>query len=126
MKHDCFENGKHNGAGRYFCSICDVQLDLTAVQTRKTILKLKTEREIMKKELAIQLVVDELEKANDKFPLFNSSHEGYAVLKEEVDELWDEIKNNKNPMTMVSQKKEAIQVGAMAIKFLMSCCKEHL
>jgi hypothetical protein len=62
----------------------------------------------------------------EKFPLFNSSHEGYAVLKEEVDELWDEIKNNKCPMSSVNQKKEAIQVGAMAIKFLMSCCKEHL
>jgi hypothetical protein len=80
----------------------------------------------MKKSKAITLVLDELEEALDKFPLFNSSHEGYAVLKEEVDELWDEIKNNKYPQSSVNQKKEAVQVGAMAIKFLMSCCKEHL
>ncbi len=26
------------------------------------------------------------------FPPFNSYHEGFAVLKEEIDELWDEIK----------------------------------
>ena len=75
---------------------------------------------------AIKLVVAELNSANEKFPMFNSSHEGYAVIKEELDELWDEIKNNKYPMSSVNQKKEAIQVGAMAIKFLMSCCKEHL
>lgn len=80
----------------------------------------------MEKSKAIVLVLDELDSALEKFPLFNSSHEGYAVLKEEIDELWDEIKNNKDPMSSVNQKKEAMQVGAMAIKFLMSCCKDHL
>lgn len=80
---------------------------------------------IIEKDTAIKLVVDELENANNKFALFNSSHEGYAVLLEEVDELWDEIKNNKDPMSIMNQKKEAVQIGAMAIKFLMSCCKEH-
>lgn len=80
----------------------------------------------MRQEKAIELVVSELNDAMKKFPLFNSSHEGYAVIKEEVDELWDEIKNNKHPMSEVNQKKEAIQVAAMGIKFLMSCCKEHL
>lgn len=33
------------------------------------------------------LMVAELKKANKKFPKFNSRHEGYAVIKEEVDEL---------------------------------------
>ena len=80
----------------------------------------------MDKSKAIELVLSELDSALDKFPMFNSSHEGYAILKEEVDELWDEIKNNKYPMSSMNQKKEAMQIGAMAIKFLMSCCKEHL
>ena len=80
----------------------------------------------MKQDKAIELVVNELNNANDKFSLFNSSHEGYAVILEELDELWDEIKNNKHPMSSVNQKKEAIQVAAMAIKFLVSCCEEHL
>ncbi len=80
----------------------------------------------MDKSKAIELVLSELDNALDKFPMFNSSHEGYAVLKEEVDELWDEIKNNKYPMSSMNQKKEAMQIGAVAIKFLMSCCKEHL
>ena len=80
----------------------------------------------MKQEKAIELVINELNNANKKFPLFNSSHEGWAVIKEEMDELWDEVKNNKDPMSKTKQKKEAIQVAAMGIKFLMSCCKEHL
>ena len=77
----------------------------------------------MNQKEAIELVKIELELANSYFPLFNSSHEGYAVIKEELDELWDEIKNNKSPESKTRQKNEAVQVAAMAIKFLISCCK---
>ena len=31
----------------------------------------------------------ELERAERAFPPFNSPHEGYAVIAEELDELWD-------------------------------------
>ena len=57
-------------------------------------------------------------------PKFNSRHEGYAILQEEVDELWDEVKTNhlKTPKSKVKMKKEAIQVAAMAIRFIEDCC----
>ena len=74
---------------------------------------------------ALELVKIELKDANSKFPLFNSPHEGYAVIKEELEELWDEIKNDKKPESKMNQKNEAVQVAAMAIKFLISCCKLH-
>lgn len=46
---------------------------------------------------------------------FASTHEGYAVILEELDELWDEVKaNNKE-----AAKYEAIQVAAMAIAFIL-------
>lgn len=77
----------------------------------------------MEIEKAIELVKKELESANSKFPLFTSPHHGYAVILEELDELWDEIKNDKHPMSKSNQKDEAVQVAAMAIKFLVSCCK---
>ena len=80
----------------------------------------------MEQNKAIELVVKELNTANEKFPLFNSPHEGYAVLLEEVDELWDEIKGDKAPLAKVRQKEEAIQVAAMALKFLISCCSDNL
>ncbi len=54
------------------------------------------------------------------FPPFNSYHEGFAVLKEEIDELWDEIKGEQRKNELL---KEAKQVAAMAIRFIIDCCK---
>ena len=68
-------------------------------------------------------VLKELQKADNKFPNFHSPHEGYAVILEEVQELWDEVKKVKYPVTENSFKlmeKECIQVAAMAIKFINS------
>ena len=61
----------------------------------------------------------EYRKAISQFPPFHSAHEGYAVLLEEVDELWDEIKGNKKPGAYERMRKEAIQVGAMVLRFLV-------
>ncbi len=46
----------------------------------------------------------------------HSYHEGYAVLKEELEELWDEIKKREPDNDKLF--KEAIQVGAMALAFI--------
>jgi len=73
----------------------------------------------MEKNQAAQLILDEYSSALIRFGKFNSQHEGYAVLKEEVDELWDNIKGNVAPNLT---KKEAAQVGAMALRFLTDCC----
>jgi NTP pyrophosphatase (non-canonical NTP hydrolase) len=62
----------------------------------------------------LEMVYREFNKAQNKFPPFNSSHEGYAVLKEEVDELWQEVKHG----TKEAAREEAIQVAAMALRFL--------
>ena len=43
-------------------------------------------------------VLNEYGRAGETYDEFNSPHEGYAVLLEEVDELWDEIKNDKKPV----------------------------
>ena len=63
-------------------------------------------------------VTDELIAATSKFRTFSSPHEGYGVLLEEVDELWYDIKTNQSP---ARQRKEAIQVAAMAIRFILDC-----
>ncbi len=69
---------------------------------------------------AEQAVVRELREANEKFPSFNSRHEGYAVIKEELDELWDDIKNkDAHPDDITA---ECVQVAAMAIRFLADLC----
>lgn len=67
---------------------------------------------------AINLAALELIEARRKFSTFHSAHEGFAILKEEVDELWTEVKHG----TKERQKEEAIQVAAMALRFLIECC----
>lgn len=75
-------------------------------------------------------VLNEYADASNKFEPLNSAHEGFAVLKEEVDELWDEVKKNprKDPLALSPEdgeyrrrgymRNEAIQVAAMALRFL--------
>ena len=72
----------------------------------------------MTNEEIIKLILEELESANKKYPNFHSTHEGYAVIKEEVDELWDEIKKSKYTQANRMMINEAIQVAAMSIKFI--------
>ena len=57
-----------------------------------------------------------------KYPKFNSTHEGYAVIKEEVDELWDLVKVNKGVNGNGEFRKEAIQIAAMAVRFIIDLC----
>ncbi len=73
----------------------------------------------MEKNLAIESILNEYLFATNKFPKFNSMHEGFAVIQEEVDELWDNIKGN---VDVQLTKEEAVQVGAMALRFLTDCC----
>ena len=98
----------------------------------------------LKKQVEI-LTNEELERANKKFmSKFNSTHEAYAVLKEEVEEaqeefeymnhelncIWDYVKRNKTENALAHMKNmkkyainmaaEAVQVGAMCEKFIDS------
>ena len=71
----------------------------------------------------LKMISDELVRAREKFDNFNSAHEGYAVLLEEVDELWDEIKTNGE---LTHLRDEAIQIAAMAIRFIEDCCIDEV
>ncbi|MCK5601145.1 hypothetical protein KAR91_04695 [Candidatus Pacearchaeota archaeon] len=69
-----------------------------------------------KLEEIIKYVKMEFEFATSKFGSYNSSHEGYAVILEELDELWDEVKLKKK--SNYRMRKEAIQVAVTAIRFV--------
>lgn len=60
-------------------------------------------------------VLEELEKATTKFGPFASPHEGYAILLEEMNELWSAVKANDYS---ANTRNEAIQIAAMAIRFV--------
>jgi hypothetical protein len=93
-----------------------------------------------------ELIYQELEQATAKFGKFHSAHEGFAILNEEYDEmfeelsrmelligeLWTNVKNNDFPAMedhaysiekqAVQVIREAIQVAAMARRFRRDVC----
>lgn len=69
--------------------------------------------------------VAEMREACKKWPKFNSAHEGYAVLKEEVDELWAHVKINQKKRDISAMRREATQVAAMALRFCIDICNEE-
>ncbi len=74
----------------------------------------------------IKEIKEEVRTAKEKWPPFNSAHEGFAVLKEEVDELWDHVKTNQRDRDVFAMRQEAIQVAAMAIRFANEVCDEEV
>jgi hypothetical protein len=60
----------------------------------------------------------EVDRARSLYPRFNSLHEGYAVMLEEVEELWEMIRKSKELNADDRMRDEAIQIAAMAIRFI--------
>lgn len=75
--------------------------------------------------VAVNQVLAEYERASMTHGPMRSPHEGYAVLLEEVDELWDEIKRKPSEQTAKRLREEAVQVAAMALRFLVDICAER-
>ena len=98
----------------------------------------------------LTLIEKELSAANEKYPLFASPHEAYAVILEEVEEadiaiksvdrfiaaFWAAVKANEDRITLTTFSKcayeeaislaiEAVQVAAMCRKFEMSLPREE-
>lgn len=66
---------------------------------------------------AVDDVRAEVFRAMQAYPPFNTAHEGYCVLLEEVDELWQHVKMKQGKRDILEMRKEAIQVAAMAVRF---------
>lgn len=63
----------------------------------------------------VRLAAEELERAQDKFGPMASPHEGIAVIREEYLELEREVFWG----TRAAMRAEAVQLAAMAIRFLV-------
>jgi len=60
------------------------------------------------------IVQNELALARVKYRPMASAHEGWAVLREEVDELWEEVKKKPSKRNAEAMYGELVQVAAMA------------
>ena len=73
-------------------------------------------------ELAIAAIKAELVLARKNYGAFNSAHEGWAVIYEEMRELETEVFKNPQKRSNQAMRDEAIQVAAMAIRFVLEVC----
>jgi len=64
-------------------------------------------------------VAHELEQAQIQYPGFNSLHEGYAVILEEVDELWELVRQKQSHTIGFQGRQECIQIAAMALRMII-------
>lgn len=70
--------------------------------------------------LVAEEILDAYTKARVKHAPMRGPHEGYAILLEEVDELWDEVKAwQSDDPNREKMRKEALHVAAMALAFLV-------
>lgn len=67
-------------------------------------------------------VLQELERAREKNSAMNSPHEGWAVIREEEEELWDLVKAYPRRASIKDMRSEVIQIAAMAIRFVIDVC----
>lgn len=72
--------------------------------------------------VALEQVIEELRRAVSHHAPLNSPHEGYAVILEELDELWDEVKPNRG--RTAAARCEAVQVAAMALRYIAELTDE--
>lgn len=69
---------------------------------------------------ALSEISMEVHRAKKMFPThFHNQHEAYAVILEEVDELWDEIKKNQKKYDLPAQRTEAKQAAAMLVRLMV-------
>lgn len=59
----------------------------------------------------------EAAKASEAHGPFNSDHEAYGVLLEELDELWEHVKMKRPMRNREAMYREAVQVAAVAARF---------
>ena len=71
----------------------------------------------------LELIMQEYTRASSKFGPFSSPHEGIGIIREEYLELEKEV--FKRIRTRELMLPEAIQLGAMAVRFIFDLCNDR-
>lgn len=72
---------------------------------------------------ALASVRRELYRTMAKFGPIRNTHEGYAVILEEVDEFWSGVKTKGT--TDDELRGELVQVAAMAVRTMLDCLEQN-
>ena len=76
-------------------------------------------------EEALGDVEAELRRALKEFPGDQSpAHFAHSVLREEVEELWDRVKDDVGSGHIA--RKEACQISALAVRYMIETCDGHV
>ena len=67
----------------------------------------------------LRRIAKELERATALHGPMASAHEGYAGIKEELDELWGEVRKRSSYRRTDLTEEKAIQTAAMAARFVV-------
>lgn len=81
---------------------------------------------ILNNSCALRDVSKELKNISNLWNEFNSAHEAFAILAEEIDELWDHVKTKQINRDLPAMRDEAIQVAAVALRFAAEVCSERV
>lgn len=76
------------------------------------------EGELLKFTRAVEL---ECSRAEDIHAPINSLHEGYAVILEELDEFWEQVRLKAEQRSPEAVLQELVQVAAMAARTAVNC-----
>lgn len=68
---------------------------------------------------ALRLIKEEHGRAISQFGKFHNAHEGWGVIREEYLELEDEIRKKQKDYNIDAMRKEAMHLGAMALRFMV-------
>ena len=80
----------------------------------------------MKVETAVKLILNEYRRIFEKYPdEYHSYREDYALIKEELDDLWDVIRDDGERIDLNKAfKVKATQIATLALRFLTCFVKE--
>jgi hypothetical protein len=73
---------------------------------------------------AIRMIIPEYNQIIFKNPPLQNAHEGWAMIEQGMDKLWNEVKKDKQLRSEEAMRKEAILISATAMRFIIDLCMD--
>lgn len=68
----------------------------------------------------LEEIGEEVQRAESLHAPLNSHHEAYAVILEELDEYWEQVRLKREDRDPAAMRKELIQTGAMCVRAILN------